>query len=78
MAISKENFTDSEGAIRLTNGDFQALLEIAKNYGMEDESDVFAFALGVLNEAKGKPIILEKEDGRVIKFVPADNLVRKV
>lgn len=77
MAISKQNFGETEGDIKLTNGDFRALKEVAEAYGLKDESDVIAFAIGVLNEANGKPIAVQKEDGQIIKFLPADSLQEK-
>ena len=73
MAVKKGKFTDTEGEVTITNGDFQALREIAKDYKL-DESDVITFAIGVLSRAKGKAIGFENEDGGVEKFVPADKL----
>lgn len=77
MAISKEEFTDTEGKIRLTNGDFEALKKAAQDYGLSDESDVIAFALGVLSHAEGRAVITENSDGRFVKFAPADKLKTK-
>ena len=77
MAVIKEDFTDVEGKIKLTNGDFQALRKIAADYGLSDESDVIAFALGILNRAKGKAISVEQEDGSTIRFIPSDKLRNK-
>lgn len=77
MAISKDKFSETEGTIKITNGDFQALHKIAEQYGMTDESDVIAFAIGVLNEANGRPIQVQKNDGSLIKFAPSDDLVSK-
>lgn len=77
MAVLKQNFTEIEGDIKITNGDFQALKKIAADYGLSDETDVIAFALGVLNRAKGKAISVEQEDGSVIKFIPSDKLRNK-
>ena len=45
MAIKKEDFTEVDGKIKITNGDFQALKKIAADYSLTDESDVVAFAL---------------------------------
>lgn len=77
MAVLKQDFTEVEGKIRLTNGDFQALQSIAKEYGLTDASDVITFALGVLSQAKGKPVTIEQEDGSIIKLVPSDKLRSK-
>ena len=74
MAVQKGNFTDTQGEITITNGDFQALKKIAQDYGISEESDVIAFAIGVLSQANGKPISVERTDGSVIKFVPSDKL----
>lgn len=78
MAVSKEDFTEVDGKIKLTNGDFQALKKIAADYGLTDESDVIAFALGILNRAKGKAISVEQDDGSTIRFIPSDKLRSKI
>ncbi len=74
MTVQKENFSDHEGTIRLTNGDFQALKKITEEYHLADESDVIAFAIGVLSRAGGKPISVEQADGTTAKLFPADKL----
>lgn len=74
MAVIKGEFSDTEGTIKITNGDFQALKRIAEQYGITDESDVITFAIGVLSRANGKAVTVEQEDGSVVKFIPSDKL----
>ena len=74
MAVRKEEFTDTEGKITITNGDFQALKKIARDYDLSDETDVITFAIGVLSKASGKGISVENEDGSLVKYIPADKL----
>lgn len=74
MAVIKGSFTDSQGDITITNGDFQALKRIAQSYGITDVSDVITFAIGILSKANGRAISIEQEDGSVIKFIPSDKL----
>ena len=76
MAVIKGVFTDDRGEVTLTNGDLQALKKIAAEYGIEDETDVITFALGVLSQAKGKAISIDQEHGSVIKFVPSEKIRR--
>ena len=73
MAVINEG----NGKITLTNGDLEALKKIAEDYGLHDESDVIAFALGVLSQANGRAISAEQKDGRLIRFLPADKLKAK-
>jgi hypothetical protein len=77
MAVRKGTFTETEGEITITNGDFQALRKIAESYGLADESDVIAFAIGVLSRANGGAISVDQADGTVAKFIPADKLRTK-
>jgi len=77
MAVIKENFKEQEGTIKITNGDFQALRNIAKEYGLNDEADVIVFAIGVLTQAKGKGITIEREDGSTLKLIPSEKLRSK-
>ena len=77
MAVVRENFTEQEGVIKITNGDFKALQTIAKEYNLNDESDVIAFAIGILSQAKGKAITIEREDGSVLKLIPSEKLRSK-
>lgn len=74
MAVQKGNFTENQGEITISNGDLEALKKIAKDYQIADESDVIAFAIGILSEASGRPISIEQPDGTVKKFMPSDKL----
>lgn len=74
MPVIKGKFSETQGEITITNGDYQALKKIAKSYGIADESDVITFAIGILDKANGKPISIEQADGSVIKFIPSDKL----
>lgn len=74
MAVQKGKFTETQGEITITNGDFQALKKIAADYNITDESDVIAFAIGILNKANGRAVSIEQNDGSIIRFMPADKL----
>lgn len=74
MAVQKGAFTETEGQITITNGDFQALRKIASDYNISDESDVIAFAIGILERANGRAVSIEQDDGSIVKFIPADKL----
>lgn len=74
MAVKKGTFTDTQGEVTITNGDFQALKKIAKDYGITNEVDVITFAIGILSKANGKPVAVELLDGTTVKFLPADKL----
>ena len=78
MAVKKGKFTETEGEITITNGDFQALKKIAKAYNLSDEADVITFAIGVLSKADGKGVALEQENGTIIKYIPADKLRKDI
>lgn len=75
MAVIKvDTSTETEGEIRISNGDWQALRQIAQDYNISDESDVIAFAIGVLSRANGRGVSVEQPDGTLLKFMPADRL----
>lgn len=74
MAVIKENQTDSEGVIKITNGDFQALKKIKEDYHLSDVSDVVVFALGILSQSEGRPVTIQKNDGSNAMLVPSDKL----
>ncbi len=74
MAVIKEPESTVEvGKITITNGDWQALSRVASSYGIKDESDVIAFAIGILDKSNGKGVIVETPEGRM-KFVPSEKL----
>jgi hypothetical protein len=74
MAVQKNTFTDTQGTITITNGDFQAFKKIAKDYNITNEEDVITFAIGVLSKANGRPVAIEQADGTLAKFLPAEKL----
>jgi len=74
MAIKRIKFDQLEGTVTITNGDFQALKKIARDYNITNEEDVITFAIGVLSEANGRPVAVEKVDGTIAKFLPAEKL----
>lgn len=76
MAVRKGNFTETEGDITITNGDFQALRKIAEEYGLADESDVIAFAIGILDQSGGQGVIIRREDGTPVRLMPSDSIRR--
>lgn len=78
MAVTKElSSTPSEGNIRITNGDWQALVRAAASYGLKDEADIIAFAIGVLDKSNGHGVLVETNEGGRLKFIPSDKLKAK-
>jgi len=74
MAVSKNiTSTESSGEITITNGDWQALKRAALAYGVSDESDIIAFAIGILDKSNGRGVVVETTEGRM-KFIPSDKL----
>lgn len=74
MAVTKETqSTATEGVIKITNGDWQALKQAASSYGVKDEADIIAFAIGVLDKSSGRGVVVETTEGRT-KFIPSDKL----
>lgn len=77
MAVSKEpQSTPTEGVIKITNGDWLALKGVAASYGVNDEADVIAFAIGVLDKSRGLGVVVETIEGRT-KFIPSDKLKKQ-
>lgn len=82
MAINilKNNYTNGADqdamSLEIANGDLAALREVSEKYGVRDEGDMIAFAIGVLKEADGRPIAATKEDGRLMKFIPARSITK--
>ena len=66
--------TKGDGEIQITNGDLAALKRIRDAYGLKDETDVVAFAIGVLDKSKGQGVAIRKEDGAAIRLMPSDNI----
>ena len=77
MAVNKENQTDTESTLKITNGDLLALKKIKEEYNLNDEADVLTFALGVLSQAKGKPLSIERDDGSILKLAPSEKLKKQ-
>lgn len=78
MAVIKElESNQNEGKIKITNGDWQALIRAATSYGLKDEADIIAFAIGVLDKSSGRGVIVETNEGARTRFVPADKLRAK-
>lgn len=69
MAILKKG----DGNIEITNGDLVALKKIAGEYSLSDESDVIAFAIGVLDLSKGLGVKVATDAG-LTTFMPSDRL----
>lgn len=82
MAINivKDNYKNDDGmeavSIEVANGDLKALKGIANSYRLNNVTDVIAFAIGILDKAHGQPVAVVDEDGRYIKYKPADSLRR--
>ncbi|MFA6000432.1 MAG: hypothetical protein WC783_05700 [Candidatus Paceibacterota bacterium] len=74
MAVQRGTFTETQGEITITNGDFQALRKIAQDYNISDETDVITFAIGVLSRANGRAVTIEQEDGSALKLMPSAKL----
>lgn len=81
MAINilKDNYQkDGLDAMQLeiANGDLAALKSATEKYGVRDVTDMVAFAIGLLNEADGRPVAATDKDGRLIKFMPSKALIK--
>jgi len=70
MAVTKR----ADGALDITNGDSEALKRIKDQYGLKDESDVIAFAIGVLDKSNGQGVTVRKADGAPVRLMPSDDL----
>lgn len=70
MTVTKQG----EDTLQITNGDLEALRRIKETYGLKDESDVIAFAIGVLDKSSGQGVTVRKEDGSTVRLMPSDSL----
>lgn len=70
MAINK----NPDGTLNVTNGDLEALKKIRDTYGLKDESDVLAFAIGVLDKSGNQGVLVRREDGSFIRLMPSDDI----
>ncbi len=74
MAVRKDNETNGVANYTINNGDLQALNRIKEQYGLRDSDDVIVFAIGLLNQAEGRPVTIQKADGSSLKLLPSDQL----
>lgn len=74
MAVRKDSETTEEAKFTVVNGDLKALNRIKEQFGLKDLDDVFVFALGVLSQAEGRPITVERNDGTTTALLPSDDL----
>ena len=77
MPVKKTSEKDGEATYTINNGDLVALNRIKEQYDLQDSDDVITFAIGVLSNAKGGSVSITKEDGSVMKLLPADKLKKK-
>ena len=77
MAVIKDQESTQEITIKISNGDFGALKKIKEDYNLKDISDVITFALGVLSQADGKSVTIERSDGSTLRLVPSDKLKKQ-
>lgn len=77
MAINilESNHKNDDGldavSVEIANGDLRVLNEIVEAYGVNDITDIIAFAIAVMKESDGRPIAATRSDGTMRRFVPA-------
>lgn len=82
MAINilKNDYKNEDGLdaveLEIANGDLAALKKATEKYGVHDLTDMIAFAIGVLDEADGRPVAATDEDGRLKKFMPSKAITK--
>ena len=74
MAITVIKDGPDSATIEIAKGDLKALNEVMEDYNFADKTGVIAFSIGVLREAKGKPLSVSQDDGSRVRFEPADKL----
>ena len=72
MAITYKGAENTSGEFEITNGHFEQLKEIAKQYDIDGEAKTLAFLIALGNEAKGKPIVI---NGKNIE--PSEDIKKK-
>ena len=77
MAVKKDSEADGKAKFTINNGDLEALNRIKEQYHLSDGDDVIVFAIGLLDQAGGRPVTVELEDGARKKLLPSDDLKRK-
>ncbi len=70
MAINK----NEDGTLNVTNGDLEALKRIKDTYGLKEESDVLAFAIGVLDKSGDQGVVIRRPDGTMVRLMPSDDI----
>ena len=63
-----------ENTFQINNGDLEALRRIKNAYHLREDIGVIIFALGVLSQANGKALSFQKDDGSIVRLLPADEL----
>lgn len=77
MAINilESNYTNDAGQdavkVEIANGDLRALNEITEKYGVNDLTDIIAFAIAVMKESDGRPVAAIRVDGTMRQLIPA-------
>lgn len=77
MAINilENNYKNDDGQnavkVEIANGDLRALNEITEKYGVNDLTDIIAFAIAVMKESDGRPVAATRVDGSMRMFIPA-------
>lgn len=77
--ILKENYQKGgmdAMQLEIANGDLAALKSATEKYGVKDVALMIAFAIGVLNEADGRPVAATDKDGRLVRFMPSKAIIR--
>lgn len=74
MAVRKDSEQDGEAQFTINNGDLQALNRIREQYHLGDGDDVIVFAIGLLDQAGGRPVTVRLEDGTTKNLLPSDEL----
>lgn len=62
--------------LEIANGDLAALKNATEKYGVRDITDMIAFAIGLLDEADGRPVAATDKDGRLMKFIPSKAITK--
>lgn len=62
--------------IEIANGDLRALQEITNAYGVNDITDIIAFAISVMKESEGRPVAATRVDGTLRQLMPSESIKR--
>lgn len=77
MSVRKDSEEGGEAKYTINNGDLVALNQIKDGYGLRDSDNVLTFAIGVLKQAGGRPVMIQNEQGAYTSLLPADELRRE-